>query len=93
MAEEGKVPAALLRKPEIEPGAALYLDAFWDLSGDRQIGAMGGAGRIPFLARDRWAQRQGLDDDAFEMLSHVLRALDDVYLKHLAEQAKRATKR
>jgi hypothetical protein len=80
------VPAALLAKPDLLPGAQFYMDAFWDLSGDRQLGAMGGAGRIPFTALDRWAERHGVEGRQFDLLRAVIRRLDDIYLERLAEQ-------
>jgi len=50
--------------------------AFHDLSGDRPIG-MGGAGRIPFTAIDRYAARFGIDArDEFERFMALIRAMD-----------------
>jgi hypothetical protein len=86
------VPAALLAKPDVLPGAQFYMDAFWDLSGDRQLGAMGGAGRIPFMALDRWAERHGVEGGQFDLLRAVIRRLDDVYLERLAEQMRGSQK-
>lgn len=80
----------MLAKPEIDDGIAWYLAAFWDLNGDRQLGAMGGAGPISFLALDRYAERQGVTDaDDFARFSTIIRGLDGVFLKHLTEKAKR----
>lgn len=86
------MPAALLAKPELLPGAQFYMDAFWDLSGDRQLGAMGGAGRIPFMALDRWASRYDVEGGRFDILRAVIRRLDDVYLERLSEQMRGAGK-
>ncbi|MBK5958118.1 hypothetical protein CCR97_08295 [Rhodoplanes elegans] len=74
-------------EPEPLPGAELYLSAFHDLSGDRQYGAMGGAGPIPWLALDRWAGRAGLDGDDFDRLVRMVRAVDAEWLADQAERA------
>ncbi|KRE02599.1 hypothetical protein ASE61_15085 [Bosea sp. Root670] len=88
------MPKALLGRPDPLPGAEIYLSAFWDLSGDRPLGAMGGAGSIPFLALDRWAIRNGFDEAAgFERLRMVIKKLDGVYLGHMARRAKNPNKR
>lgn len=77
----------MLAKPEIEDGLAWYMAAFWDLNGDRQLGALGGAGPISFLALDRYAERYSVaDGDAFARFSTIIRGLDRVYLAHLAEK-------
>ncbi|MFC5421949.1 hypothetical protein ACFPOB_20515 [Bosea eneae] len=62
------------------------MDAFWALTGDRQLGALGGAGRIPFSAIDRWADRYGISDlDAFERLKTLIDVLDAEFLKLAAK--------
>lgn len=81
------MPPALANKPDLHEGLDWYLDAFWDLSSDRPLGAMGGAGRIPFTAIDRWARRFGVDDpDAFDRLMTFVGALDATFLKLAAER-------
>lgn len=86
LAEDGPVPAALANKPEIEDGLDWYLAAFWDLTHDRQMGAMGGAGGIPWTAIDRYADRHEIDE--FDTFKTVLKALDGVYLEHVGEKMK-----
>ena len=86
LAEDGPVPAALANKPEVEDGLDWYLAAFWDLTHDRQMGAMGGAGGIPWTAIDRYADRHEIDD--FDQFKTVIKALDGVYLEHVGEKMK-----
>lgn len=81
------MPAALAGKPEAEDGIDWYLAAFWDLTHDRQMGAMGGAGGIPWTAIDAYADRHEVED--FDTFKAVLKALDGVYLEHVAETMKR----
>lgn len=54
------IPPRLLEPPpEVNPGLAFYMNAFWDLCSDRRDG-----GRIPWTAIDAWctAHRVPLDE-------------------------------
>lgn len=83
-------PAFMVERPELEPHLALYSEAYSDLSTDRPLGALGGAGPIPWSAIDRYATRHEIDDpDAFDRLRRMIRAQDRAYLEHMAEEAKR----
>lgn len=83
-------PAFMADRPELEPHLAFYSEAFADLSTDRPLGAMGGAGPIPWSAIDRYAARHEIDDpDDFDRLRRMIRAQDRAYLDHVAEEAKR----
>lgn len=62
--------------PEILPGAEAYLETFFDLSNDRQIGMT--LGPIPAASIDRRAA--GMNEDEADRFRRVLRALDGVYL-------------
>lgn len=87
-------PAFLLTRPELFQHLALYSEAFRDLGSTRQLGALGGAGEIPWTAIDRYAERLGLHDlDAFERLRWALGVQDRVYLEHLAEKARASANR
>ncbi len=75
------------------PHLAFFAEAFNDLSSDRPLGAMGGAGPIPWTAIDRYADRHGLDDpDVFDEFRRLIRAQDRVYLDDVAEKMKAASK-
>jgi hypothetical protein len=65
-----------------------YWLAWHLLSSERQLGAMGGAGRIPFGSIDRYASQNLFDDEI--VLSRMLWAMDDVYLEWMAEKQKTA---
>lgn len=63
------------------------MDAFNILHGDRQIGAMGGEGPIPFMAIDAYARRHLIEDpDDFERFCRLIRAMDNEYLTIRAEK-------
>lgn len=83
------VPAFMADRPELEPHLVCYSEAFADLSTDRPLGAMGGAGPIPWSAIDRYAARHEIDDlDEFDRFRRMIRAQDRAYLDHVAEEAK-----
>lgn len=64
----------------------LYWRAFMTLKGDRPMGALGGAGRIPWSSINAYALRYGIDGEDFEHLVHMIDAMDDVFLGWLAER-------
>jgi hypothetical protein len=63
-----------------------YWVAWHCLTSDRPMGAMGGAGRIPWSVIDRYAERNLFDDS--DHLARILLVMDDVYLTWLADEAK-----
>jgi hypothetical protein len=74
---------------ELGDAAVSYWVAWHSLSSDRPMGAMGGAGRIPWSVIDRYAEKNLFDDT--DQLARMLWAMDDVYLSWMAEQSKRRT--
>lgn len=67
----------------------MHIQTAWnDLRDDRHYGSMGGMGRIYFTAIDRYADRFAIVGDAFDAFLTYLRALDDEYLRHMAEKQK-----
>ena len=77
----------MVDRPRVAEHLAWVYQAFWDLHGDRQIGAMGGVGQIPFASIDRYAARSCVDDgDDFTRFMALLRRIDGEYLTHVAEK-------
>jgi hypothetical protein len=74
---------------QLSEAALSYWTAWHFLTSDRPMGAMGGAGRIPFSVIDRYAEKNLFEDT--ELLARMLWAMDDVFLTHLVEQSKRRT--
>jgi hypothetical protein len=68
-----------------------YWTAWHLLSADRPLGAMGGAGRIPWSSIARYAAAN-LFEDA-ELLARMLWAMDAVYLEWLTEKQKTEAER
>lgn len=57
---------------------------------DRQYGAFGGQGQIPFTAIDRYAVRYRIDGTAFEVFHALIIAMDNEYLDHEGRKAEAA---
>ncbi|WP_232629164.1 phage tail assembly chaperone [Methylobacterium sp. Leaf118] len=82
-------PAFMAERPELWPHLAFYSEAFADLSADRQLGAMGGAGQVPWSSIDRYADRYEIDDlDDFDRFRRMIRAQDRIYLEHMAKSSR-----
>jgi hypothetical protein len=62
---------------EIADWHQLPLMVFFELINDRQWGAMGEPGAIPYLAISRWAEDHGVAGDDFVALRRMVAALDD----------------
>lgn len=63
------------------PGAEFFLNAWYALTSDRPLGALGGCGEIPRRSIRQLADDYGLDDpDDFDQLVRMIRAMDKVYL-------------
>lgn len=62
------------------PGSGFYLSAFWELNSDRPVGMA--VAPIPFGAIDRFASRNGIEDEEFELLVRTIRAMDATAMAH-----------
>ena len=56
------------------------MEAFWELSSCRELG-FGVVGPIPWSAIDMFAKREQLEEEDFEDLAVVLRAMDEEFLR------------
>jgi hypothetical protein len=87
---EGVEPPETAFAPDAFPEADFYIEAFHALSTERQIGAMGGAGYIPWSKAMAFATDAGLtsadERDRFWRLIHKIDA--EEYLPWLAEKQK-----
>lgn len=84
--EEGRPPKALIDRPELFPGNEWYLEAFWELSTDRDAGMA--LGPIPFSAINQYGKRLALDAEEFDTFRIMIRALDGAYLDHAEARRK-----
>lgn len=67
----------------MEPEYITWLEAFWELSSERQLGF--GYGKIPHSAIVQWSIKNDHDEDDAESFLGVIRAMDQVWLEYIAE--------
>jgi hypothetical protein len=81
-------PDALPEKemPEIDGVAAMYWQHFSELQTERPLGAMGGAGSIPWSSIDRYAERFGYDEEGYLDFLEIIRFLDGLWLKNMQDK-------
>ncbi len=87
-AEQNKTPLPqwLIDKPSIPLGLGTYYRAYSDLHTCRPVGMA--EGRIPWIAANEWARRNGLSDHDFDDLWRIATALDVAYLDYRAANTK-----
>src|SRR3546814_6195688 len=89
LAAEGERVPALDRRPSLS-GLRWYWDAFHDLHTCRPYG-FGGPLDIPWSAIDQWARRHGIENDEFDALVTVIRAMDRAWLGLQAKRSEEHT--
>ncbi|WP_443136519.1 phage tail assembly chaperone [Methylobacterium sp. Leaf106] len=84
--EDGIEPKALIDRPDLPEHLIFAWDAFWRLSGDRQLG-FGSPGPIQFASIDRYAERFGiLATEEFDRFCRLVRAMDDEWRRYIAKK-------
>lgn len=76
------------QEAKAEAWHAFYMQAWQTLRHDRQYFAFGGETPISFMALDRYAQRYGIEGEAFERFLAFMDAIDEEWLAYVDEQAK-----
>ena len=84
------LPAWYLEEPELEPGDAFYLSAFYELSTTRAQGF--GTGPIPWQQIVAYSDRMGFDAEMAAFFHQAIRTLDNAYVKWAAEQQSKSRK-
>ena len=79
-----KIPDRIANGPELKPWLVIYLQAFFDLNGDRSQGF--GPGRIPFTAILKYAEFYYFDREQTEDLIFYIKRMDDAHLKRLEKK-------
>ena len=82
------LPDAIRNAPRLRPFMEPFFEAFQELSTCRQMTGMGPPGPIPWTAIEQYAARHGFHDDAYFDLLTIVRAMDDAFVRHLAEKSK-----
>ncbi len=77
--EKGReFPEWFINEPETFPGDEFYLDAFGDLTTERQIGFS--LGQIPHSKIKQYGIDFGLDATTLDFFIRIIRSIDDKYL-------------
>ena len=79
-------PVAMAEKPEALPGNTLWLKAFYDLDGERQVGMS--VGRIPWSAVDYYATVYEFTTPQRIALHYLVGRMDAANLERISEQIK-----
>lgn len=83
-------PEWVQEEPIEQRGDDFYLTAFYQLSSDRQFGG-NAPGPIPWSSIVQYADRRGLDPDVSIAFEHIIRAIDDTYIKWACNKIKKET--
>ena len=78
-------PQSLIEEPELSTDLQFFWDAFWRLSTDRPVGAVG-TGPIPDRSVQDRADRLGMSEDEAEWFTALIVAMDGLYLAWVGEQ-------
>lgn len=68
-------------------GDEFYMRAFWNLSSERQFGQV--LGPIPWSKIIDYGERRKLDDAMVGVLEHVVREMDECYIRWQRDQQQR----
>ena len=81
-------PAQFDSDSELQPGLAVYYEAYWQLHTTRQIGM--GVGPIPHPEIIWFCKLREYDEETAATMEHHIRAMDNAYLEHVSkDQAKK----
>ena len=83
----GRAQRFIEKEPPYVRGDEFYMRAFWELSSERQFGQA--IGPIPWSKIVSYGERQGLDNTMLKVFEHVIRELDEQYLRWQRDQQQR----
>jgi len=78
------IPERIANAPEIKEHMRFYIEAFFDLTSERQIGFA--EGPIPFFAIVNYARLLDCDAEDFADLLYFIREMDSEYLSFRAKK-------
>ena len=73
-------------EPFLDEVEMLYWKHFQELQTERPLGAMGGAGAIPWSSIDRYAERHGFLEEGYLQFMEIMRHLDELWLNMMHEK-------
>ncbi len=84
------LPSWVREEPPPVPLQGFYMNAFWELSTERQIGMA--MGPIPHSKILEYGERRGLGRVMMRLFVHVIRGLDRAYTEWSTEQHNKLSK-
>ena len=90
MARGAPSPSWLDEEPSSLPGDWFYMQAFWELSTERQLGFT--VGPIPYTSVHLYGCQKGLSSSMMALFEATIRAMDQTYLKWAETARKKANK-
>lgn len=79
-----ELPDRIVNAPELDEAFEFYVDAFWELSTERQFGM--GIGPIPITAMQAYARHYEMDDEEEFDFVYFIKAMDATYIKEQTEK-------
>ena len=79
--------------PDVDAVEMMYWNHFGELQTERPLGAMGGAGPIPWTSIDRYAERFGFAEEGYADFLEIIRFLDGLWLKNMSEKQEKERKK
>lgn len=83
------MPRWYLDEPILPPVLFFYINAFWDLSTERQVGFS--IGPIPESKILEYGSRAGLNSRMLGVFKRAIRRMDSRYQKHLSDEQDKRT--
>lgn len=80
------LPARIANAPTLHYGLGYFLQAFFDLDGERS--QAWGPRRIPWTSVQRYAEAHGLDEEATDELHFMVEYMDGEHLKRVEAKQK-----
>lgn len=79
-----EIPDRIQKAPVLGLGLSFYLQAFFDLDADRNVGMS--LGRIPWSVVLQYAAFYRLTEEQTDCLTYIIREMDTAYTKYREEQ-------
>ena len=86
------IPEYLQNQPEMEESLTLFMQAWADLSTDRQFYMDGSVGFIPWSSIMKYAEFYAISHEQADELFYFIKQLDTAYIKHIRSQLNNANK-
>lgn len=87
-----QLPEKFAKAPRLLEALSFYMTGWSDLSSDRPVFVDGSIGFIPWSSMIKYAEYCGLSKMDTEKFIYYIKALDEVYVKHIRQKIQQASK-